>query len=100
FEGLPGEADWVAMREIVPAATARVRTTAEHGGRDVVVTTVLPLAYPALHRADGTVLVALQTHTDSGDASRDVADALLRALDVEPGSPVLPAGLPGPGPRL
>ena len=22
FEGLPGEADWVAMREIVPAATA------------------------------------------------------------------------------
>jgi hypothetical protein len=23
FEGLPGECDWVAMREIVPAATAR-----------------------------------------------------------------------------
>src|SRR5688500_19917911 len=27
FEGLPGEADWVALRELVPAATATLRTT-------------------------------------------------------------------------
>ena len=33
FEGLPGECDWVALREIVPAATVAVRTTAEHGAR-------------------------------------------------------------------
>jgi hypothetical protein len=100
FEGLPGEPDWVALREVVPAATATARTTAEHGARDVVVTTMLPMAWPALHRADGVVLVALQTRTGSGDASRDVAAALLEALDLEPGTPVTTSGLPAPGPRL
>lgn len=100
FEGLPGETDWVAMRELVPAATATVRTTAEHGARDVVVTTVLPSGWSALHRADGVVLLALQTVGGSGDASRDLAAALLEALDAEPGTAVQPSGLPAPGPRL
>ena len=100
FEGLPAEPDWVALREVVPAATATARTTAEHGGRDVVVTTLLPMAWPALHRADGVVMVALQTRTGSGDASRDIAAALLAALEVEPGMPVTTTGLPEPGPRL
>jgi len=100
FEGLPGEPDWVAMREIVPSATATVRTTAEHGSRDVIVTTLLPMGWAALHRTDGVVLVALQTGTGSGDASRDVAAALLEALELEPGMPVTPVGLSAPGPRL
>ncbi|UZN02941.1 DUF5926 family protein [Cellulomonas sp. S1-8] len=100
FEGLPGEPDWVALRELVPAATAMVRTTAEHGARDVVVTTVLPNSWAALHRSDGVILVALQTGTHSGDASRDVAMALLLALDGEPGTAVETIGLPTPGPRL
>lgn len=100
FEGLPGEPDWVALREVVPAATATARTTAEHGGRDVVVTTMLPMAWPALHRADGVVMVALQARTGSGDASRDIAAALLAALELEPGMPVATTGLPEPGPRL
>lgn len=100
FEGLPGEPDWVALRELVPAATATARTTAAHGSRDIVVTTVLPNGWPALHRADGTVLVALQTGTSSGDASRDVATALLLALDAEPGTAIEHTGLPTPGPRL
>jgi hypothetical protein len=100
FEGLPGEPDWVALREVVPAATATARTTAEHGARDVVVTTMLPMAWPALHRADGVVLVALQTRSGSGDASRDIAAALLEALDLEPGLPVTTTALPEPGPRL
>jgi len=100
FEGLAGEADWVALREIVPAATATVRTTAEQGGRDVTIATVLPMAWPAMHRADGTVLVGLQTQGGSGDPSRDAAAALLAALAAEPGTPVAPGDLPGPGPRL
>ncbi|MCC2314292.1 DUF5926 family protein [Cellulomonas xiejunii] len=100
FEGLPGEPDWVALRELVPAATATARTTAEHGARDVVVTTVLPNSWAALHRTDGVVLVALQTGTSSGDASRDVATALLLALDAEPGTAIETIGLPTPGPRL
>ena len=100
FEGLPGECDWVAMREIVPAATATVTTTAEHGSVAVVVATVLPMAWPGLRRADGSVILGLQTTSGSGDASRDVARALLSALEVEPGTPVPDADLPGSGPRL
>jgi len=100
FEGLPGEPDWVALREVVPAATAPVRTTAEYGARDVVITSVLPMAWPALHRIDGVVFVALQTGSGSGDASRDVAAALLAALELEPGTALETASLAEPGPRL
>lgn len=100
FEGLPGEPDWVALKEVVPAATATARTTAEHGAKDVLVTTILPQAWPALHRSDGVVLLALQTTSSSGDASRDLAAALLEALDVEPGTAIETTGLPDAGPRL
>lgn len=100
FEGLSGECDWVAMRELVPAATAVVRTTAEAGDVDVTVATVLPMAWPALRRTDGSVILGLQTTGGSGDPSRDVAAALLRALAADPGSPVPEGGLPGSGPRL
>ena len=50
FEGLPGEADWVALRELVPAATATIRTT---GGREATLASVLPGGTPALVRANG-----------------------------------------------
>lgn len=100
FEGLPGETDWVAMREVVPSASATARTTAEHGARDVLVVTLLPGGWSALHRQDGTILLAVQTLAGSGDVSRDLAAALLEALEVEPGTAVEPGELPGPGPRL
>lgn len=100
FEGLAGECDWVAMREVVPAATATVTVADEFGGGEATVVTVLPMAWPGLHRADGTVFVALQTTGGSGDPSRDVAAALLRARETEPGNPVPEAGLPDAGPRL
>ncbi|GMA33406.1 DUF5926 family protein [Litorihabitans aurantiacus] len=100
FEGLPGEHDWIAMREVVPAATAQVRTTAEHGSRDVTIVSLLPDLLPAMRRQDGVVLVALQTVGTSGDASRDVADALLQALDLEPGGGLGSIDLPEAGPRL
>jgi hypothetical protein len=100
FEGLTGECDWVALRELVPAATAVVRTTADAGDVDVTIATVLPMAWPGLRRSDGSVILGLQTAGGSGDPSRDVADALLRALAAEPGSPVVEGELPGPGPRL
>ena len=103
FEGLPGEGDWVALREIVPSATAPLALTGEHadrlGDRTVTVATVLPMAWPALVRADGSIVLGLQTTTGSGDASRDIADALLRALDTEAGTPVPPVP-PTAGPRL
>ena len=99
FEGLAGEADWVALREVVPAATAPLRLR-EAVDRPVSVATVLPMAWPAYVRSDGHVFVALQVQGGSGDPSRDVAAALLRALEASPGAPVPPEGLPGPGPRL
>ena len=99
FEGLASECDWVAFREIVPAATSPI-TLREPTDRNVYLTTVLPLAWPALVRDTGDVFLALQVTTGSGDPSRDAADALLRALAADPGTPVPPVGLPGPGPRL
>lgn len=104
FEGLPGERDLIAMREILPAASAAVTLrpdlAASHPDRDVQVVTVLPAAWPAMARQDGRVFVALQVNGGSGDPSRDAAAALQRALDAAPGTPLPPAGLPGPGPRL
>ncbi len=101
FEGLPGECDWVAMRQIVPAATAALTLSdSEAAGSGVTLATVLPMAWPGLVRQDGAVFVGLQVAGGSGDASRDVAVALERALEAEPGSPIAPSSLPGPGPRL
>lgn len=100
FEGLAGECDWVAMREIVPAATAALSLTGEHAGRQATLATVLPMAWPGLVRQDGELFVGLQVAGGSGDASRDVAHALERALAAEPGTPIAPAALPGAGPRL
>jgi Family of unknown function (DUF5926)/SEC-C motif len=100
FQGLARECDWVALREIVPAATAVVTLTEEFGGGSVTVASVLPMAWKALHRADGAVLVGLQTSGSGGDPSRSVAQALLAARELEPGTPVTDVGLPTPGPRL
>lgn len=86
FAGLPGECDWVAMREIVPAALAPVKLVDDD--RSILVVTALPDAVAALHRKDGVILLGLQTPTNSGDASRDLASALLAALDTEPGDAV------------
>lgn len=93
FEDLAGETEWVALQEIVPAATATVRLApgvapAGSDVEEVVVASVLPLAWPGLRRADGTVLVGAQAGGSSGDASRDLARSLLAALDAEPGTPV------------
>jgi len=94
FEGLSGECDWVALKEIVPSATATLTLAPEQakaaGGRAVTLATVLPLAWPALVRMDGAIFVGLQTPTSSDDASRDIADSLLRALESEHGQPVPP----------
>lgn len=92
FEGLPGETDWVALREILPAATATVRfakgKAPEGAPEGATVATVLPLAWPGLHRADGTVFIGTQSGSASGDASRDLAQSLLSAASAEQGTPV------------
>lgn len=94
FEGIAGETDLVAMREIVPAATATL-TLREPIGEVAAVTlcTVLPMAWPGLRRADGEVLVGLQSGTASSDASRDIAQVIQAAAVTEPGNPVAGIGL-------
>ena len=89
FEGFASECDIVAMRELVPSATATLKLAKGVGdGRNVTLATVLPMAYPALVRANGDILLGLQINTGSGDASRDLANALARALDAPYGEPV------------
>ncbi len=100
FEGLPGEADWVALRELVSAATAVLRTT---DGRDVTLASVLPGGVPALVRANGEIVLAAQLQTSSDDVSRDLGTALAAALEAPTGSPVDPGAIGGAGsggPRL
>ncbi|HEY0358977.1 MAG TPA: DUF5926 family protein [Mycobacteriales bacterium] len=94
FEGLPGEADWVALREIVPAATARVRLA--DSGAEATIATVLPLGWPGLVRIDGHAMVGLQVGARSGDVSRDLGAVLTAALAAEPGSSITAPGPPGP----
>ncbi len=102
FEGFPGECDLIAMREIIAAATAPL--TLKDGvadGRTVQLCSLLPMAAPALSRADGSIWLGLQVQHAFGDPSRDLAAVLLKALEGEPGEGVV--GLtddPGAGPRL
>jgi hypothetical protein len=95
FAGRSDEPDLVALRELVPSASAPLTLSAEHlaahpehAGRRIVIGTMLPQAVPALVRDDATVLVALQTVVPGLDPSADVAGALLAALDAAPGSAV------------
>ncbi|MGW1072335.1 DUF5926 family protein [Streptomyces sp. NPDC002537] len=102
FEGLPSEADWVALRELVPAATVELtlKDGLPEGVPSVTLATVLPMAWPALRRDNGAVLLGLQNDTASGDLSRDLAHTLQRALEAEPGSPVAAERVGTDGPRL
>ncbi len=94
FEGLIGETDWVAIREVIPAATATVTfaegVVAADGPQRAIVATVLPLTWSGLRRTDGAVMVALQSGSTTGDASRDVAQVLLSTAAAQAGTP-LPA---------
>lgn len=104
FEGLVDEPEWIALRELVPAASAPLKLAPavieRFGEREVTLATVLPMAWPAMTKPDGRVLIGLQRHVQSGDVSRDLAVALLCALETPPGETVGVPALPGEGPRL
>lgn len=99
FEGFASECDIVALRELVPSATAPL-TPKDGSGRSVTLATVLPMAWPALVRQDGSVMLGLQVNTGTGDPSRDLGSALARALETEAGNPVPPARDVTGAPRL
>lgn len=116
FAGLPAETDWVALREIVPAATMQVPVKSDSAPvaaavaaspepsqvpDAVTVATVLPLGWPGLHRGDGAVMLGLQSGSTTGDPSRDLAAVLCDLLSTAPGAPAPTARQVGaPAPRL
>jgi hypothetical protein len=104
FAGLADEPEWIALRELVPAASAPLPIAPQyaepHGNRPVTLATVLPMAWPAMTKPDGRIFIGLQRHIQSGDVSRDLAVAVLRALGTEPGDTVSVPALPDRGPRL
>jgi Family of unknown function (DUF5926)/SEC-C motif len=105
FAGLPGECDWVALREFVPAGIAPLTLRdgafgAAAAAPSVSMVSVLPGIVPALRRDDGDVWVAAQVAHQSADPSRDFCAALGLALDAAAGESVAMPELPGAGPRL
>ena len=98
FEGLASEADIVALREFVPAATAPLKLA--DSDRTVLLCSLLPGAAPALVREDSAIWLGLQVQHSYGDPSRDLAAVLLDAFDAEPGSMVGLSSDPGEGKRF
>ncbi len=95
FAGLAAECDLVALRELLPSATAPLPLTTPLDV-SVIVASVLPGASAALVRPDGEIWLGMQVQTRSGDLSVDLARALAWARSAEPGTS-LPVVGPGGG---
>ncbi len=88
------------MRQLIPAATMAAKTTAEYGSVDVEFATILPMAWPAVRRTDGTITVGIQAGYPGGDLSRGIGQAIKLALELEPGNPITSVTLDDDAPRL
>ncbi|CAB4730081.1 MAG: topoisomerase II [Actinobacteria bacterium] len=97
FQGLPSECDLIALRELVPAATAPL--TLVGSDREVQLCSLLPMAAPAMVRDSGAIWLGLQVQHHFGDPARDLGAVLSKALESEPGIVGLTDD-PGTGPRL
>ena len=98
FEGLPGECDMIALRELVPAAT--VPLTVPSTDREVRLCTLLPMAAPAMVRDSGAIWLGLQVAHQYGDPARDLGAVLEAAIATEEAGIVGLTSDPGEGPRL
>jgi len=97
FEAMPSECDVVALRELVPAATAPL--SVKGSDRTVQLCSLLPMAAPAMVRDSGEIWLGMQVQHNFGDPARDLGAVLLRALEAEAGIVGL-TDHPGEGPRL
>jgi hypothetical protein len=100
FEGLRSECDLIALRELVPAATAPLALAPGPDDRAVRLCTLLPMAAPAMVRENGDVWLGLQVQHQYGDPSRELAAVLERALATQEAGVVGLPTHPGDGPRL
>jgi hypothetical protein len=98
FEGLTSECDIVAMRELVPSATAPLTVTGTD--KPVTLCSLLPMAAPAMVRDSGQLWLGLQVQHNFGDPSRDLAAVLQLAMDADESGVIGLTEAPGDGPRL
>ena len=98
FEGMPSECDVIALRELVPAATAPL--TLKDGDRTVRLATLLPGAAPAMVRESGDIWLGLQVQHSYGNAARDLGAVLEAALATEEAGTVGLMTAPGDGPSI
>lgn len=98
FEGMTSECDVIALRELVPAATAPL--TLKDGDRTVLLCSLLPGAAPAMVRESGDIWLGLQVQHQFGDPARDLGAVLAKALETETPGVVGLTDPPGEGPRL
>jgi hypothetical protein len=87
------------MRELVPAATASLRLVADPE-RKVTLATVLPMAWPALVRSDGEIMLGMQLNSSAGDPNAELGGALASALQTDSGEPIPPSRELASGPPL
>lgn len=85
FAGLAAECDLVALRELLPSATAPLPLAQPLRG-PVTIASVLPGACAALVRPDGEIWLGMQVQTRSGDLSADLAKALAWARQAPRGT--------------
>ncbi|SEB95351.1 SEC-C motif-containing protein [Nocardioides exalbidus] len=98
FEGMPDECDVIALRELVPAATAPLTLAA--GGPAVRLATLLPGAAPAMVRDSGDIWLGLQVQHSYGNPARDLGAVLEAALATEEPGIVGLMSAPGDGPSI
>jgi hypothetical protein len=82
FEGIKGEAELVAMLELLASATCDVKLLAHPDvpkRMKATLVTVLPGGSAALRTDENSVLVALQTQLHSSDRSADIARSIITA---------------------
>ena len=97
FAGFAGECDLIALRELVPAATAPI--TLKDSDRTALLCSLLPMAAPAMVREDGSIWLGLQVQHGFGDPARDLGAVLEKAIAADSGVVGLTAP-PGEGPRF
>lgn len=88
FEGVAGEAELVAMLELLASATCEVPLRKHPllpADMSVTVVTVLPGSAGAVRTDDDRVVVGLQTPVHSSDRSADVARAIVTAASAPVG---------------
>ncbi|OKL46622.1 hypothetical protein BSR29_07320 [Boudabousia liubingyangii] len=100
FEGLPFEAQLVALRDFIPSGYLKVKTTKEYGNVEALLVSYLPEGSLGFRRADGVPLVALRSNANTGDYSHDAGSVLKALLELEPGQPLENFDIREAGPKL